>query len=70
MYKYEEIKTVHLELTERSQPACPMCPRTGNIRLTNAELSLEDIKSIFKPEFVKQLHHINMCGNYGEPVVA
>ena len=70
MYKYNEIKSVHLELTERCQAACPMCPRTGNTRLTNAELSLEDIKSIFNPEFIKQLDHINMCGNFGEPIVA
>lgn len=34
------------------------------------ELSLEDIKKIFKPSFVQQLDRLYMCGNYGDPVVA
>lgn len=70
MYKYEDIKAVHLELTERCQAACPMCPRTGNAELMNAELSLEDIKKIFTVEFVQQLERITLCGNFGEPIVA
>lgn len=70
MYKYEDIKAVHLELTERCQAACPMCPRTGNAELRNAELSLDDIKKIFPLSFVQQLDRITLCGNYGEPIVA
>lgn len=70
MYRYEDIKAVHLELTERCQAACPMCPRTGNKELNNAELTLDDIKQIFPKEFVKQLTDFSICGNYGEPIVA
>lgn len=70
MYKYEDIKAVHLELTERCQAACPMCPRTGNAELRNAELYLDDIKLIFPEDFVNQLTHFSLCGNYGEPIVA
>jgi MoaA/NifB/PqqE/SkfB family radical SAM enzyme len=70
MYKYLEIKSVHLELTERCQAACPMCPRTGNSLLTNSELSIVDIRKIFPKDFVKQLTHITLCGNFGEPIVA
>ena len=30
MYKYEDIKEVHLEVTQRCQAACPMCDRNMN----------------------------------------
>lgn len=52
-----------------------MCLRTvcggeNNPNLPLVELSLDDIKKIFKPEFVKQLDRIYMCGNYGDPLFA
>jgi len=75
MYRYEDIKEVHLEITQRCQAACPMCDRNmnggaDNPHITNAELSLEDCKRIFKPEFIKQLDTMYMCGNLGDPIVA
>jgi MoaA/NifB/PqqE/SkfB family radical SAM enzyme len=41
-----------------------------NPHITNAELSLEDCKRIFKPEFIAQLNTMYMCGNLGDPIVA
>lgn len=75
MYRYEDIKEVHLEVTQRCQAACPMCDRNmnggaDNPHITNAELSLEDIKQMFKPEFIQQLNVMYMCGNLGDPIVA
>lgn len=70
MYNYEDIIAVHLEPTERCQAACPMCPRTGNTQLTNAELTFEDFKKIFPDDFLKKLKYFTLCGNYGEPIVA
>lgn len=75
MYNYSEIKTVHLEITQRCQAACPMCDRNenggaDNRHITNAELSLDDCKRIFKPEFIQQLKTMYMCGNLGDPIVA
>jgi len=75
MYKFEDIKAVHLEVTQRCQAACPMCDRNmnggaDNPHITNAELSLEDCKRIFKPEFISQLDNMYMCGNLGDPIVA
>ena len=60
IYTYDQIKTVHLEVTQRCQAACPMCDRNmnggaDNPHITNAELSFEDCKRIFEPEFIKQL---------------
>ena len=75
MYNYNDIKMVHLEVTQRCQAACPMCDRNenggrDNRHITNAELSLDDAKAIFTPNFIKQLHTMYMCGNLGDPIIA
>jgi len=75
MYKYNEIKTVHLEMTERCNANCPQCGRNingGEVNpyLNDRELNYNSIVKIFTEPFVKQLSHIYMCGNYGDPIVA
>jgi len=77
MYKVEDIKTVHLEVTQRCNAACPMCDRNENggavnmhIRDNLQELSLEDCKTIFPPDFIAQLNTMYMCGNLGDPISA
>ncbi len=75
MYQYDEIKAVHLEVTQRCQASCPMCDRNENggvvnRHLTNAELSIADCKQIFKPEFIANLDSMYMCGNHGDPIIA
>ena len=75
MYNIKDIRQVHLEVTQRCQAACPMCDRNenggrDNIHMTNAELTLEDAKRIFPPEFIAQLDNMYMCGNLGDPIVA
>lgn len=75
MYRYDEIKTVHLEITDKCNAACPMCARNinggeDNPQLPGTELSIDDVKKIFSPDFVKQLDRMYMCGNYGDPIAA
>jgi len=76
MYRYQEIKEVHLELTERCNAACPMCARNINgssilhSELDNSEIRLEDAKRIFIPDFISQLTRLHLCGNYGDSIVA
>ena len=75
MYKLDNIKTIHLEVTQRCQAACPMCDRNmnggeDNPHIDLSELSLEDCKKIFSPAFIKQLKTMFMCGNLGDPIVA
>ena len=54
-----------------------MCDRNHNggevnrhIRDDLQELSLDDIKTIFPPDFIKQLNTMYMCGNLGDPISA
>jgi len=75
MYKLSDIKDIHIELTNRCQARCPMCPRrlSGgmlNPMLVLDEITLDDFKNWFSIDFVKQLNSILLCGNYGEPIVA
>lgn len=75
MYSYDQIKSVHLEVTEKCQSGCALCGRydkDGNLNqnLKLSELSLADVRKIFPKEFVKQLDRIYMCGNFGDPIVA
>ena len=75
MYRYENIRTIHLENTQNCQASCPMCDRNQNGGDINphidlSELTLEDCKRIFEPEFIAQLKTMFMCGNLGDPIVA
>ena len=75
MYSYTDIRTIHLEVTQNCQASCPMCDRNQNGGAVNPhikldELTLDDCKQIFEPEFIKQLNTMYMCGNLGDPIVA
>lgn len=75
MYKYKDIKTVHLEITSRCQASCPMCARNiqGGIEnpfMTVSEITLDQFKQWFSVEFIQQLERLYMCGNLGDPIVA
>lgn len=75
MYKLLDIRDVHLEITNKCQAKCPMCPRRINGGILNPFLELNEIdlitfKKWFPTEFIKQLTSLFMCGNYGDPIVA
>jgi len=74
MYKYNEIKQVHLEISSLCQASCPMCARNNhggmpNPKLPEANLSLEFYKQVMTPELLKQLYTISLCGNFGDPIL-
>jgi len=75
MFKFNEIKSVHLELTSNCQASCPMCARNvrggklnPNIEIT--EIGLTDFRKIFNVEFLSQLNSLYMCGNFGDPILS
>lgn len=75
MYRYEDLREVHLEVTTRCNAACPQCPRNlsggaVNPGLPLVELGLDDVKRIFPSELVRRLRKLYACGNYGDAIVA
>ena len=75
MYDYDQIRSIHLELTSKCQARCPMCPRRingGPINplVTLNEITLDQFKKWFSEKFVQQLENVILCGNLGDPIVA
>jgi MoaA/NifB/PqqE/SkfB family radical SAM enzyme len=75
IYAYNDINTVHLELTSKCNASCPQCARNkfggpDNEFLPQTELSLADVQRIMPEDFVRQLNKLYMCGNYGDPIAA
>ena len=69
MYKLEDIRDVHLEITSKCQAKCPMCPRRINGGPMNPFIKLDDItldrfKEWFPRQFIQQL---NSCLLYTSP---
>ena len=74
MFNFNELKSVHLEITNRCQASCPMCPRNIHGGLENPLLpindwSFEDFVTIFPLDVLAQLKIINFCGNFGDPLL-
>lgn len=74
MFKFNELKSVHLEISTRCQASCPMCPRKFRGGVENPWLELvdwtyEDFKKIFNQELLDQLTGIYLCGNFGDPIM-
>lgn len=75
MQLISDIKTVHIELTDKCQAQCPMCARNyhgGATRpfIRNGDISLEQFKEWFPRDFLAQLDNFYSCGNYGDPAFA
>jgi MoaA/NifB/PqqE/SkfB family radical SAM enzyme len=75
MYRFEDIREVHLEPTSRCNARCPQCPRNiqgGKVNpdLPLTELRIAQVREIFSARFLTQLRHIYLCGNYGDPIAA
>jgi MoaA/NifB/PqqE/SkfB family radical SAM enzyme len=72
MLKLSEIQQVQIELTTRCNARCPMCMRNYrgfnfNSGYPETELTLDNLKQILQPEFLKQLTKgINFNGNLGD----
>lgn len=74
MFKFNELKTVHLEISTRCQASCPMCPRNykgglDNPNLKIADWTYDDFVKIFDQSTLDQLEGIYFCGNFGDPIM-
>jgi len=71
MYKYENIISMHLEISSLCNLECPVCNRRvsggpKNTMMTERFVTLVDFKNWFTVDFLKQLRRILFCGNYGD----
>ena len=68
----------HIELTDKCNAACPMCPRTDHLnfartnyaKVQNIQLTLTDFQSHFTDDFCRQVGQIDLCGGLGDPPAA
>jgi MoaA/NifB/PqqE/SkfB family radical SAM enzyme len=70
-----KINTVHIELTDKCQAACPMCLRNTygageRPHIKNTEITLNQFVKWFPVEFLKDLTYFYACGNNGDPLLA
>ena len=73
MFDFNNIKVLHLEMSNFCNAKCPMCPRERpmNSKIINTKmLTLEKVKALFNEDFIKRLEIMYMCGNLGDPAAA
>lgn len=74
MFHFDQLKTIHLEITNRCQASCPMCARNYHSGLPNplikeTDWTLFEFQKIFSDEVIEQLEGFYFCGNFGDPIV-
>lgn len=74
MFSFNQLKKVHIEISNRCQASCPMCPRNihsgiDNPSLVAADWTYNDFTTIFSAEVLAQIKDITMCGTFGDPML-
>jgi|AntAceMinimDraft_1070359.scaffolds.fasta_scaffold02133_11 MoaA/NifB/PqqE/SkfB family radical SAM enzyme len=74
MFKFSELKSIHLEITNRCQASCPMCSRNIHGGVDNPNLILndwttDDFKNIISRAVLAQVESLYFCGNFGDPII-
>lgn len=74
MFKFFELRQIHLEITNNCQASCPMCNRNINSGLENPLIkinnwSLDNFKFVINEEVLQQISNFYFCGNFGDPIL-
>ena len=74
MFKFSELKQIHLEITNNCQASCPQCQRNIHGGLENpliklSSWTLEQFKTIMSKDVLKQINKYYFCGNFGDPLL-
>jgi len=74
MFNIDTVSKIHLELSSYCNAKCPGCPRNFYGQKFNGgyierNLTLADIKSIFKDNFLQQITNLRINGNFGDFVM-
>jgi MoaA/NifB/PqqE/SkfB family radical SAM enzyme len=74
MFKFSDLKSIHIELTSNCQAKCPMCARNNHGGLPNPLLKIKEwtfdsFKNIINQEVLETVDKIYFCGNFGDPIM-
>jgi hypothetical protein len=74
MFKFNQLKTVHLEISNNCQASCPMCTRNINGGIDNplikvTDWTIDEFKIIMSPTVLRQIDSFYFCGNFGDPMM-
>ena len=74
MFKFNELKQIHLEITNNCQASCPMCSRNHHGLMYNPLIkinnwSLDHFKQVINLEVLSQVKSLYFCGNFGDPLL-
>lgn len=74
MFNFNDLKSIHIELTTNCQASCPMCSRNVHSGLSNPYLklktwTLDDFKKIINEDVLSTIEKIYFCGNFGDPML-
>lgn len=78
MFSPDRPYTFHIELTDKCNARCPMCPRTDHLDhcrpnrdvVHNVELTLADFETHFDAAFCARTEKVIFGGAYGDPLAA
>lgn len=74
MIKFNQLKQIHLEISNNCQASCPMCNRNIRGGLDNPLIkinnwTLDQFKLIMNFEVLDQIDGFYFCGNFGDPIL-
>jgi len=74
MFSFDQLNIIQVEITNRCQASCPMCPRNIHGGIENPLLkfndwTIDDFVTIFDKESLLQVKTINFCGDFGDPIL-
>ena len=74
MFKFNELRQIHLEITNNCQASCPMCKRNHHGVLDNPLIkinnwSLDQFKNTINQTVLEQIDALYFCGNFGDPLL-
>jgi len=74
VFSFQELKSVHIEISNRCQAQCPMCSRNyhGGIEnplLRESDWTFENFVRVFNTDVINQIEKITFCGNFGDPLL-
>ena len=74
MFKFSELRQIHLEITNNCQASCPMCSRNHHGGIDNPLIkinswTLDHFKHTINQEVLEQVNALYFCGNFGDPLL-